>query len=330
MKTRINGYAFILGTALVMAIALRVGPAHAQAEYPNQPVRMILGFAPGASLDAMARLMAEPMSEYLGQPVIVENRTGASGNLAAEYVARSKPDGYTILFTGSGGIVVNPATYTNLNFDPLKDFTHIGSLGNADIMMAVHPSVPAKTIEELVTLTKQEPKRYKYGTSGAGNTMHVVTELFKQRTGAQIEGVHYRGQGPLMPDLLANQVQISFGTPGDFRSHIESGALRGLFVMSQRRIEVLPDVPTAGEMGFPDLNRRGWWGWHAARGVPQPVVDKIRTAIARGQTDPVVSEKLRAMGVELEPETQAHFIQRIEETLRTYREIASAANIRIQ
>ncbi len=326
----IDRCAVIIGAALVMASLLRVGPAHAQADYPNQPVRMILGFAPGASLDAMARLMAEPMSEYLGQPVIVENRTGASGNLAAEYVARSKPDGYTILFTGSGGIVVNPATYTNLNFDPLKDFTHIGSLGNADIMMAVHPSVPAKTIEELVALTKQEPKRYKYGTSGAGNTMHVVTELFKQRTGAQIEGVHYRGQGPLMPDLLANQVQISFGTPGDFRSHIESGALRGLFVMSQRRIEVLPDLPTSGEMGFPDLNRRGWWGWHAARGVPQPVVDKIRAAIAKGQTHPVVSEKLRAMGVELEPETQAHFIQRIEETLKTYREIASAANIRIQ
>ncbi|WP_430397460.1 Bug family tripartite tricarboxylate transporter substrate binding protein [Ferrovibrio sp.] len=330
MKSGIDRYAFFLGTALAIAIVLPIFPANAQAEYPSQPLRMILGFAPGASLDAMARLMAEPMSEHLGQPVIVENRTGASGNLAAEYVARSKPDGHTILFTGSGGVVVNPATYTNLSFDPLKDFTHIGSLGNADIMMAVHPSVPAKTIEELVALTKQEPKRYKYGTSGAGNTMHVVTELFKQRTGAQIEGVHYRGQGPLMPDLLANQVQISFGTPGDFRSHIESGALRGLFVMSQRRIEVLPDVPTAGEMGFPDLNRRGWWGWHAARGVPQPVVDKIRAAIAKGQTHPVVSEKLRAMGVELEPETQAQFTQRIEETLKTYKEIASAANIRIQ
>lgn len=330
MKRMIDRRALLLGIAAVSAVILRIGPTFAQTEYPNQPVRMILGFAPGASLDAMARLMAEPMSEFLGQPVIVENRTGASGNLAAEYVARSKPDGYTILFTGSGGIVVNPATYSNLNFDPLKDFTHIGSLGNADIMMAVHPSVPARTIDELVALTKKDPSRYKYGTSGAGNTMHVVTELFKQRTGAQIEGVHYRGQGPLMPDLLANQVQISFGTPGDFRSYIESGALRGLFVMSQHRIAVLPNVPTATDMGFPDMNRRGWWGWHAPRGVPQTIVDKIRAAITKGQTHPVVSEKLRAMGVELEPETQAHFVQRIEETLKTYKEIAAAANIRIQ
>jgi tripartite-type tricarboxylate transporter receptor subunit TctC len=304
--------------------------ANAQSNYPNQPIRIVIGFAPGASLDAMARFMAGPMSEYLGQPVIVENRTGASGNLATEFVARAKPDGYTLLYSGSGGFVVNPATYATINYDPIKDFTHIGLVGTTDLMVIVNPSVPAKTVDEFVELTKKDPGRYKYGTNGAGNNYHLCIELFKQRTGARMEGVHYRGTGLLLPDLIANQVQISCAVPADVRSQIESGVVRGLFMMSKTRSSALPNVPTSAEMGYPELVRSGWWGFHAAHGMPQPVVDKLRAAIAKTLANPSVSEKLVAMGVDLVPETQAAFAKRIEDTLKSNQEVARTANIRIE
>jgi len=319
-----------IGGSLSATALLNTSASHAQANYPTQPIRMIIGFAPGGSLDAMARLMAAPMSEFLGQPVIVENRTGASGNLAAEYVARAKPDGYTMLFTGSGGMVVNPVTYATINFDPLKDFTHLGAIGYTDILIAVNPAVPATTVAEFVELTKKDPTKYKYGTSGAGNTLHVCLELFKQRSGAQIEGVHYRGMGPMLTDFLANQVQIAAGTPIDFLSQIKSGALRGLLMMAPERNATLPEVPSAVEVGLLDLNRRGWWGWHGPAGIPQPVVDRIRAAFAKGLANPMVSERLQAMGVEMVQETQQDFIRHIEDSLATYKEIARSANIRIE
>ena len=260
----------------------------------------------------------------------MENRTGASGNLATEYVARSKPDGYTMLFTGSGGMVVNPATYATINFDPLKDFTHLGAIGYTDILIAINPAVPAATVAEFVALTKKDPTKYKYGTSGAGNTLHVCLELFKQRSGAQIEGVHYRGMGPMLTDFLANQVQIAAGTPIDFVSQIKSGALRGLLMMAPKRNATLPEVPSAVEVGLPELNRRGWWGWHGPAGIPKPVVEKIRAAFAHGLANPMVSERLQSMGVEMVQETQQDFIRHIEESLATYKEIARSASIRIE
>ncbi|WP_430397459.1 Bug family tripartite tricarboxylate transporter substrate binding protein [Ferrovibrio sp.] len=329
MRQLVGRRAFI-GGALSGAALLGVGGSRAQANYPAQPIRMIVGFAPGGSLDAMARLMAAPMSEFLGQPVIVENRTGASGNLAAEYVAKSKPDGYTMLFTGSGGMVVNPVTYATINFDPLKDFTHLGAIGYTDILIAVHPSIPATTVSEFVELTKKNPTKYKYGTSGAGNTLHVCLELFKQRSGAQIEGVHYRGMGPMLADFMSNQVQIAAGTPIDFLSQIKSGALRGLLMMAPERNSTLPEVPSAIEVGLPELNRRGWFGWHGPAGIPQPIVEKIRAAFAKGLATPMVSERLQSMGVEMVQETQQDFVRRIEDSLATYREIARSANIRIE
>jgi len=315
---------------ILLGIGALVEPVNAQSNYPNQPVRVVLGFAPGASLDAMARLMAGPMSEYLGQPIIVENRTGASGNLATEFVARAKPDGYTLLYSGSGGFVVNPATYANINYDPVKDFTHIGLIGTTDLMVVVNPSVPAKTMDEFVELTKTDPTRYKYGTNGAGNYYHLCIELIKQKTGAKMEGVHYRGTGLLLPDLIANQVQIACVVPGDVRSHIESGAVRGLFMMSKNRSAVLPNIPTSAEMGYPDLVRSGWWGFHAAHGMPQQAVEKVRAAMAKALSDPGVAEKLTAMGVQLVSETQESFAKRISETLKANKEVAHQANIRIE
>lgn len=312
------------------AAALSAGPLRAQSSFPNKPINVILGFAPGGAIDAQMRMVAPAMSAFLGQPIVIDNKPGAGGNLATELVGKAAPDGYTILFSGSSAMTVNPATYPAIRYDPLKDFTHIGSLTNTDLMIAINADVPAKTVQEFVALTHKDPTKYKYGDAGAGGSPHVLLELFKQKSGAKIQGVHYRGSGPMLPDLLANQIQLSCDVPATFRSHIDSGKLRGLMMVSNERNALFPTVPTAAEAGIPDMALPGFFGFHGPRGIPADVVEKLRAAIAKAQADAGIAEKLVGLGLTLSMESQQSFIGRIEKNLKLFQGVARDANIRIE
>ena len=329
MKKSVTRRSF-LRWSIAGAAALSSGPLRAQSDFPGKPINVILGFAPGGAIDAHARMVAPAMSAALGQPIVIDNKPGAGGNLATELVGKAASNGYTLLFTGSSAMTVNPATYASIRYDPLKDFTHIGSLTNTDLMIAVNSSVPATTVREFVELTLKDPTRYKYGDAGAGGSPHVLLELFKQKSGAKIEGVHYRGSGPMLPDLLANQIQVSCDVPATFKSHIDSGKLRGLMMVSNQRNPLFPSVPSAAEAGIPDMALPGFFGFHGPRGIPSEVVEKLRAAIGKAQADAGIVEKLTGLGLTLSVESQQSFITRIENNLKLFQGVAMDASIRIE
>lgn len=262
-------------TTLGIALgALAAGFAQAQ-PYPNKPVKIVAPFAPGGGTDFIARLIAQKLTEKLGAQVIVENKPGAGGNLGAEQAVRSPADGYTLLLV-AGSYTVNPSLY-KLTFDPVGDITPIIQLSQGPFIVTVHPSVPAKSLKELIDLVKKQPDKLSYASAGSGSITHLASAMFVDMAKLQIVHIPYKGTGPALNDAIAGNVQVLFGSPSTTIPHIKSGRLRALAVTTTKRIGAAPDVPTVAESGLPGYEVVLWHGLVGPKGLPRAIVDRINT-----------------------------------------------------
>ncbi|MFC3336972.1 Bug family tripartite tricarboxylate transporter substrate binding protein [Paracandidimonas soli] len=288
----------ILQTALLAAgagmLPLR---ALAQAgDYPNRPIRFIVPFAPGGVTDFMTRLMAKEFGEALGQPVIVENKGGSGGMIGSDFVAKSAPDGYTILLGTSATHAMNPHI-SNVNFDPIKDFAPVGLYGANNAVLVVNPDFPVKTFQELLAYVKERPGQLSYASQGVGTSGHLAGELLKQHAGLDLVHVPYKGSGPALTDVLGGQVPMMFDNVTPSLPHIRAGKLRPLAVTSLDRSPLLPDVPTMAESGLSGFEVVGWIAIFAPAGTPPAVIEKLNAAMKTAIDRPEILEKLREAGI---------------------------------
>jgi len=286
----------ILRVALLPVASFAVGACLAQ-DYPSKPVRIVVPFAPGGSTDVLARIVGQKLGERSGQPVIVENRAGAGGNIGAEQVAKSTPDGYTLLL---GGVphAISASLYSKLRYDLARDLTAIAEVASFPSAIVLHPSLPANSVKELIALARARPGRLSFGSAGNGSPNHLALELFKTMAGVDMVHVPYKGSGQLVGDLLAGQVQLaSMGLPVA-GPHVQSGKLRAIAVTGAARSPLLPEVPTVSEAGLPGFEVTSWYGVFGPAGLPADIVAKLNSEIGGAVTAPEVKERLAALGAE--------------------------------
>lgn len=288
----------VLRAGVAAALTIAAGAASAQADFPNRPVNLIVSAAPGGTTDIAARLIAQPLGVALGQSVVVENKPGASGGIAAQAVARAKPDGYTLLLQYSGFQVITPHVTPTAGWDPIKDFAPVANVLSAPQVVVVRPDLPIKSLKELVAYAKANPGKLNYASSGNGSLQQVATELLNQMAGTQITHIPYKGTGPALNDLLGGAVDMTITTPPPLLGQIAAGKLRALAVTGNTRLPSLPDVPTAAEAGFPDLIVSSWFAMYAPKDTPAPVVDKIAGEIQKIMKSDAFRQKAAEQGAE--------------------------------
>jgi tripartite-type tricarboxylate transporter receptor subunit TctC len=313
---------------LVLPIALLVAAnAFAQDAFPTHSVTMVVPFAPGGGTDTGARIIAQKLGQKWGQPVVVDNRGGAAGMVGADYVAKAKPDGYTIMMGNIGTQAINPSLYKKMAHDPATAFAPISLVAELPLVMLVNPEVPAKTVKEFIAYAKSQPGKLSYSTSGAGSSMHLAAEMFKSGSDSVIVHVPYRGGGPAITDLIAGHVQLSFATVLESIGHIKSGRLRALAVTGDKRVSALPDVPTMSEAALPGYNSISWIGLVAPAATPKDIVDKISSDVREVLATDEVKAKLTDLGAIPAGDTPAQFQQLIANDRQRYQKVISEKNI---
>jgi tripartite-type tricarboxylate transporter receptor subunit TctC len=318
------------GIALVaLATLLAAGSATAQTSYPDKAVRILVGFTPGTAPDVTSRVIADKFAEAWGKPVVVENVTGAGGNIACDRVAKAQPDGYTLVMCGNGSLVIAPSLYERLPFDPLKDFTPITQVFVAANVLVVHPDVPAKSLQELIALMKAQPGKLTYGHAGAGTSQHLAGELFKSMAKVDIQPVAYRGTTALLPDLLAGRLHIFFGNISNVLPLIRDGKLRAFAVTSAKRSSAIPELPTLSESGFPGFEAVPWFGLMGPAGTPQAVVEKVHRETARVLAMPDVRKRFDDIGIAAIGGTPAEFSGLIKTELPVWAKVIKEAGIKL-
>jgi tripartite-type tricarboxylate transporter receptor subunit TctC len=280
-----------------MALALLM-PARA-AEYPTRPISLLVAFTPGGPSDVLSRIIGKRLHEILHQPVVVENRPGAGGNIAAEQVAKATPDGYTLLMGNNSILATNAALYKKLNYDPEKDFEPISLIGSQANILVVNPSVPANSMAELIALARANPGTLNFASSGHGAAAHLSGELFKAETKINIVHVAYKGAAPALQDVIAGHVQMMFATAASVVNLIKSGKVRALAVTTPKRTAILPDVPTIDELGIKGFDATTWHGLVAPAGTPKEVIDTLNFATVNALKDPAVVKSLTELGVDI-------------------------------
>jgi tripartite-type tricarboxylate transporter receptor subunit TctC len=291
-----NRRGFVAATLAAALATITAGGAWAQA-YPQRPIRMVVPFAPGGATDIIARIVAQKLSERLGQPVVVDNRPGAGTTIGNAEVAKAKPDGYTLLFAPTP-FVISQVIYPSLPYDPRKDFAPVSLLAVSPFILVTNPAVPATSVAELVALAKAKPGTLSFCSAGNGTVPHLAGELFKLRAGIDILHVPYKGGGPAIVDLLSGQVQMMFATPIEVNQHVQAGKLRVLATTSIKRLAAMPSVPSLDESGYPGVEVLSFFGVLAPAGTPTPVVDRLgaELAVVMEMTD--VREKFAAQSAE--------------------------------
>ncbi|MEO8754598.1 MAG: tripartite tricarboxylate transporter substrate binding protein [Casimicrobiaceae bacterium] len=281
----------------LLAVALLVVATVASAqEYPVKPIRLIVPWAPGGGADILARLLAPKLGEAFGQPVYVENKPGATGTVGTDYVSKSAPDGYTLLLGNNSTYVIAVGLYNKLPYDPEKGLTPISRVDEVPHILAVNPTVPAKSMAELIALAKTKPGEIPYGSSGSGSTPHVAGEMFMYVTGTKFLHVPYKGSGPSLADTVAGNVLVSFDTLPSVLQFVQAGRLRALAVMGPKRVSALPDLPTTTELGFPGAEGVTWYGLYGPPGLPPAIVRKLHDEIAKVVKQPDVKARLETFG----------------------------------
>lgn len=317
-------------TALLLALAATAASAQgAAAGWPSRPVTIVVPFPPGGGTDTGARILAEQLSKKWGQPVLVDNKGGAAGQIGADLVAKAKPDGYTILMGNIGTQAINPSLYPRMPYDPDKAFAPIALVAELPLAMMVNPAVPAKTVKEFIALAKAQPGKLTYSSSGAGGGPHLAAEMFKDATGSFILHVPYRGGGPAIADLLAGHVQLSFMTVLEASGHIKAGKLRALAVTSDKRVPALADVPTLAEAALPGFNSISWIGLLAPAGTPREIVDKVSADVRELVAREDVREKLVQLGAVPAASTPAQFSALIDNDRKRYAQIIRERKITV-
>jgi tripartite-type tricarboxylate transporter receptor subunit TctC len=302
---RTGAMAWVLST---LACGMVAQPAWAQSgSFPERPIRFIAANAPGGGLDITARAIAPKMSAAFGQQVIVDNRAGAAGSLASDIVAKSTPDGYTIMVASLGGLAVNTNLYKGLTYDPLRDLAPITWATSGSNVLVVHPSVPARSVRELIALAKAQPGKLSYGSSGAGNAGHLAGELFNGMAGIKMVHIPYKGGAPAMIDLLAGQIQLIFSSAPTAVPQVKAGKIRGLAVTTAKRSVILPELPTIAEAGLPGFEADNWYGVVTTMKTPRVVIDRLNTEIVRALHATDVTQLLLAQGLEVRTSTPQEF-----------------------
>lgn len=317
-------------TSLTVVFATVVTARHATAQtYPTKPVRMIVGFPPGGSNDIVARIVAPKLGELLGVQVVVENRAGANATIAADFVAKSAPDGYTLLLGSTSSLVISPYTYSKLSYDTVRDFAAVTTLAMTPEAVAVHPALPVKDLKSLIALAKAHPGKLDFASSGGGGLPHLAIELFKTLANINLQHVPFKGAGPAVTDLLGGHVQgIIMDFPAVY-TQMQSGKLRGIALAAEKRISLMPDLPTSGEQGLPGLLAVNWFAVMAPAKTPPPVVTKLHTSLLQAIGAPELKSRLAAVGVE--PFTQSSpevFAAFLKQELVRWGKVAKASGAR--
>ncbi len=313
--------------ASIMALGAAAPAAHAQADFPNRPVRLIVGFTPGSVADITARVLGNRMGQILGQQVVVESRPGAGSNLAAEFVARSPKDGYTLFLPGSAN-AANAGINPNLPFDLVKDFAPIGLVSSVAVLLVVHPSVQANNVQELIALAKSKPGELTYASTGIGSAPHLSGELFMQMTGTKLVHVPYQGSPQAATDLLAGRVQVMFSPATAVIALVRDGKLKVLASTGSKRPSILPDKPTMIESGMADFDTAIWFGLSAPAGTPKEAVDKLARAAREALKAPEVAAAWQPQGVDPLDGGPEDFAKLLASELKRWGDVAAAAGLK--
>jgi tripartite-type tricarboxylate transporter receptor subunit TctC len=311
---------------VVLVFVAATGSASAQT-YPSKPIRIIVGFAPGGPADVMARLIAPHMSTALGQPVVVDNRPGAGGTIAARAAAESEPDGYTLLLGNTSTLAISPLIYKSIGYDPLKAFAPVVRLGTTSNILMTYPKFPATSVRELIANAKANPGKLNYSSAGIGTPPHLIGEMFKLRAGIDVVHVPYRGGGPSMQAVIAGEVQYTFENPASAIPHVKEGTTRGLAVTSETRHPHLPALPTMIESGLPDFVSVSFTGVVAPAGTPAPIVSRLNAVINETLKTPEISATLVKLAVDAKSGTSAEFSAFLARELERLAPVVKAAGI---
>jgi tripartite-type tricarboxylate transporter receptor subunit TctC len=317
----------LLSIALVGATSAAAAYA---AAYPDKPVRMLVGFAAGGGTDTTARVIGIPLAEALGQQVIVDNRPGAAGNIAADITAHAVPDGYTILMGTIAALAINPSLYQKLPFDPIKDFEPIALVVSSMNVLVVHPSVAAKSVKELIALAKSQPGKLSYGSSGVGGAGHLAGVLFDQLAGTQMTHVPYKGGAPAMIGLVGGEVNMVFATAETAIPQVKANKIRALGVTTAKRSALVPDLPTIAEAGLPGYEANNWYGLVAPAKTPAAIVERLNREVVKVLNMPNVKEQLFRSGLDASPSTPKEFGAYIKSEMAKWSKVVKASGAKAE
>jgi tripartite-type tricarboxylate transporter receptor subunit TctC len=316
-----------------MAIALLlatpwVGGAFAQA-YPTKPVRMIVNYPPGGPTDLVGRLTAQYLTEVLGQQVVVENRGGAGGTVGASVVVKSPPDGHTLTLAANGEIAIAPNLYAKLPYDPRRDLAPISRIGASQLLLVVHPSLPVRSVKELVAMARARPGVINFASAGTGSTAHLCAELLKSLAKIDIVHVPYKGAGPALSELMGGQVEMLITGVSSAMPHVKAGKLRALASTGAQRLAIAPDLPVIGET-VPGYQANSWYGVLAPAGTPQPIVERLYGELAKMVQRPDLKDRLAGLGIEPEGTAPARFAEQIREEIALWGKVVKAAGVKVE
>jgi len=313
-----------------LALALLAFASLARADdYPSRPIRFVVPYPAGGPLDTVARLLGQKVSESLKQPIIVDNRLGACGNIGADFVAKSAPDGYTILMGAVATHAINPTLYSHIPYDPVADFMPITQVASTPNVLVVNPSVPAKDVREFIAYAKANPGKLNFGSGSTGSAGHLAGELFKTMAGVDMAHVPYKGAGPAMQDLVAGQIQLMFDNLASSLGQIRAGKVRALAVTTAKRTSLAPELPTIAESGLPGFDINTWFGVFAPAKTPQPVVDRLYTEFTRALAMPDVRQKMIDLGAEPVGNKPAEFAAYIRSEKDKYARVIRASGAKV-
>jgi tripartite-type tricarboxylate transporter receptor subunit TctC len=314
---------------LLAAALLFPGTLAAQTDsYPSRPIRIVVAFTAGGTTDIIARLVGKKMTDAWGQPVVIDNRPGAGGNLGSNIVAKAAPDGYTLLIGSVGPLAVNATLYPNMPYDNLKDFAPICLVAEVSNMLVVHPSVPVHSVQDLVELARAKPGTLNYGSTGNGTTGHLSGELLNAQAKIDLVHIPYRG-ATAVTDLLGGQIQLMFATIPSVIQHVRSGSLRAIAVTSSRRSPALPEIPTVAESGYPGFEASSWYGFVAPAGTPDPIIRKLHEMIAKIVNMPDIDEQLSSQGADPVGSSPEEFAQYMRNETEKWAKVVKASGIRL-
>jgi tripartite-type tricarboxylate transporter receptor subunit TctC len=313
---------------LFVSLLALAAPALAQG-YPTKPIRLVIGYAPGGSADAGARPLAKGLEALLGQPLIFEYRPGNAGGVAMEFTAKAPADGYTLYYFDSGPLTIAPHI-NKVGYDPIASFTHLGHVCGSGSLLVVHPSTPFRTVADVINVSKREPAKWSYGTSGVGGPHHLSGEYFKNVTGAQLLHVPYKGGGPAMTDLMGGQVPMLFSSLGPSVGAVKSGKIRALAVTSLKRSAAFPDVPTMDEVGLKGFESTAWYGLLGPAGLPSEVLERLTGALQRAGQDKRLVEQIDATGCDTEILNPAQTVLKVKNDSAKWGAVVKEANIKAE
>ena len=321
----------VAGLAALLAALIAIGPAYAgETKYPTRPIRFVVGFLPGGPSDTIARVVGAKLADALGQPVIVENRPGAGGNVSADIVAASNPDGHTILLGTGAPLVIAPIIGQKVQFDPDRDFAPVSTLGGSMSILAAHPSLPANNVKELIALAKSRPGEINYASSGVGAANHLAAELLSSMTGIKLTHVPYKGSGAALPALISGEVKLGFGPLLPAIPHVKAGRIKALGVTGLKRTSAAPDIPTVAEQGLPGFEVNSWYGVFVPAKTPKPVIAQLNRELNRILAQPDVKERLSRDGVDPAGSTPEQLNAIVQTEKKMWSKVIKEANIKVQ